>query len=380
MGEGHGPKEIWPAGTNHAPDVERRPKVTFGVIVLNGEPFTRYTLRALYPFAHEIIVVEGAAPAARTIATSDGHSRDGTLETLREFQASEDPEGKVRIVTAEDDGHPNGFWPGEKDEQSQAYARRATGSYLWQVDIDEFYRAEDMRRVLDMLHADDSITGMSFKQIAFWGGLDYVVDGWYLLGSASRFRRLFKWKSDYVYLRHRPPTVVDERGDDLRSGHWLTAETLSERGIRLYHYALLFPKQVLEKCEYYDYADWDARTNALGWANDAFLNLRRPFRVHNAHEYPSWLRRYRGPQPDEPVRMMADLRATGAWDLRSTNDIDRMLDSWWYPLGRTALRVAYPLNRHRPAILRFRELLRRALPASVKGALKRLLRGRLRSR
>ncbi len=35
------------------------PKVTFGIIVLNGEPFTRYCLRSLYPFAHEIIVVEG---------------------------------------------------------------------------------------------------------------------------------------------------------------------------------------------------------------------------------------------------------------------------------------------------------------------------------
>ena len=58
------------------------PKVTFGIIVLNGEPFTRYCLRALYPFAHEIIVVEGATVSASTIATSDGHSTDDTLETL----------------------------------------------------------------------------------------------------------------------------------------------------------------------------------------------------------------------------------------------------------------------------------------------------------
>ena len=35
-------------------------QVTFGTIVLNGEPFTRHNLRALYPFAHQIIVVEGA--------------------------------------------------------------------------------------------------------------------------------------------------------------------------------------------------------------------------------------------------------------------------------------------------------------------------------
>ena len=35
-------------------------KITFGIIVLNGEPFTRYCIRALYPHAHEIIVAEGA--------------------------------------------------------------------------------------------------------------------------------------------------------------------------------------------------------------------------------------------------------------------------------------------------------------------------------
>ena len=92
------------------------PKVTFGIIVLNGEPFTRYCLRSLYPFAHEIIVVEGAAPAAAKVATPDGHSTDGTLETLYRFKAEEDPEDKVVIITRE------GFWR-EKDEQSQAYAR-----------------------------------------------------------------------------------------------------------------------------------------------------------------------------------------------------------------------------------------------------------------
>jgi len=85
------------------------PKVTFGIIVLNGEPFTRYCLRALYPFAHEIIVVEGAAPAAVKVATPDGHSTDGTLETLYRFRAVEEPEGKVQIITRE------GFWS-EKDE------------------------------------------------------------------------------------------------------------------------------------------------------------------------------------------------------------------------------------------------------------------------
>ena len=47
--------------------------MTFGIIVLNGEPFTRYCLRSLYPYAHEIIVVEGGHEDTRSVATPDGH-------------------------------------------------------------------------------------------------------------------------------------------------------------------------------------------------------------------------------------------------------------------------------------------------------------------
>ena len=90
------------------------PRISFGIIVLNGEPFTKYCLRQIYPYAYEIIVVEGGSRKAINEAP-DGHSTDGTLEALRKFKEKEDPEDKVKIVTHE------GFWT-EKDEQSQAYA------------------------------------------------------------------------------------------------------------------------------------------------------------------------------------------------------------------------------------------------------------------
>ena len=73
-------------------------KITFGIIVLNGEPFTRYNLRALYPFAHEIIVAEGASSKAACVATPEGHSTDGTLEILRQFKEKGDPDNKLTIV------------------------------------------------------------------------------------------------------------------------------------------------------------------------------------------------------------------------------------------------------------------------------------------
>ena len=154
-----------------ASSVPHVPTITFGMIVFNGEPFLRYNLRGLYRFAHQIIVVEGASTAVEGIVTHNGHSTDGTLEALRDFKAHEDPDNKLIIVTAEDDGHPNGYWPGEKDEQSQAYARRATGQYLWQVDVDEFYTVADMTALLQRLQQNPDITAVSFKTLFFWEAL-----------------------------------------------------------------------------------------------------------------------------------------------------------------------------------------------------------------
>lgn len=322
------------------------PKITFGIIVLNGEPFTRYNLRALYPFAHEIIVVEGASPGAAPVATPDGHSTDGTLETLQLFKEREDPSDKVRVVTAEDEGHPDGFWPGEKHEQSQAYARRATGDYLWQVDIDEFYKPGDMSAVLQMLENDPDITAVSFKTITFWGGFDYIVDGWYLRRGAEIFHRLFRWNTEYQYVTHRPPTVHDAQGCDLRSLKWIDGYLLAESDIYLYHYALLFPKQVTEKCQYYRNAEWAQREKAEEWAENVFRDLRSPYQVHNVYDYPSWLERYESEHPPQIQALRRDLISgqVSNVEMRCNEDMDKLLESRRYRLGRAVLRSLATLD------------------------------------
>jgi hypothetical protein len=323
------------------------PKVTFGIIVFNGEPFTRYCLRALYPFAHEIIVVEGACLAANSVATPDGHSSDGTLDILYRFKSEEDSEDKVQIVVRQ------GFWS-EKDEMSQAYAQRASGDYLWQVDIDEFYRPEDMLAVLEMLRADARITAVSFEQITFWGGFDYIVDGWYLRRGARIFHRLFKWGRGYQYVTHRPPTVFDPRGRDLRSLHWVTGKELARKGIILYHYALLFPKQVIDKCEYYGNAEWARRERAQQWARDFFMNLENPYRVHNVYAYPSWLERFSGEHPPQINALREDLNAGRiSVVLRATDDLDRLLASPTYRIGRATIKMLGPWARLCKVLWRF---------------------------
>lgn len=276
-------------------------KITFGIIVLNGMPFIRYNIRALYPFAHEIIVVEGAAPSAKYFARENGHSKDNTLNKLRRFQIEEDFEKKIIIVTAEDEGYSNGFWP-EKDEMSQAYAKRATGNYLWQIDSDEFYLEEDMKAVISMLANDPKIKTVSFPMLTFWGSPNYRVNGYFL--DMFMVHRIFAWGPGFQYLSHRPVTILDNQQRDLRTLKWVSPAEMRAKGIFMYHYELVFTKQVEEKCSYYAGAQWTtALQKANKWFNECYLIINHPFRVHMMYNYISWLEKYNGKHPSQVAEM-----------------------------------------------------------------------------
>lgn len=308
------------------------PKISFGIIVLNGEPFTKYCLRQLYRHAHEIIVVEGAVKTACGIAPT-GRSTDGTLKALNEFKENEDPDNKIKIITMD------GFWE-EKDQQSQAYANSATGDYLWQVDIDEFYKNEDIEKVKGLLRESPEITAMSFRQITFWGGLDYCCNSVYLTScNASEYHRLFKWGDGYKYSAHRPPTVIGPDGINLRDKKWLRAAYTEKMGISLYHYSLLFPKQVIEKCEYYSKPGGGFMSEADQWAKECYFKLNKPFKVHNVYAYPSWLIRYKGTHPQQIEKMRSDI-LTGKLEVetRDITDIEQLLSSKKYQFERGLVR------------------------------------------
>lgn len=312
------------------------PRITFGMIVLNGEPFTRYNLRSIYPWAHQIVVVEGACKASAAAADGKGHSTDGTLDTLRRFQEEEDPDKKLTIVTSEDEGHPDGFWPGEKHEMSQAYAKRATGNYLWQVDVDEFYREEDMPRIVSIMQQGaDAVT---FPTFHFWGGIQFVEDGEFMrVHKAREYHRLFRWGSGFNYTTHRPPTVTDIQGQDLRAQRWIRAEALECEKVYMYHYSMLLPKQVREKCSYYSLVDWAEFKNMEQWAKETFFQLKNPFTVCNTlHVSLSWLEEYRDPHPMQVLEMIKNIRAGlhPNIELRPTEDILRVIRTPQYRVGR----------------------------------------------
>jgi len=320
-------------------------KITFGIIVLNGQPFIGYNLRSLYPFAHQIIVVEGACRSAAKVANPEGHSRDNTLEMLRTFKAEEDPDNKLIIVTAETMGYPNGFWF-EKDEMSQAYAIKATGNYLWQIDSDEFYKPEDMEKIINILKDDSDIKEIAFRTLTFWGGLKYRVDGVLLRLGDEDFHRLFAWKPGYKYLTHRPPTVVDDLGNNIKQFKCISAKELATHGIYLYHYEYLFPLQVRNKAEYYSNASHcrglrpDQR-----WVDECYMNISKPYRVHNINGWLSWLEKYEGTHPIIIETMMKDITENKFPDItkRHTTDIDSLIKSKLYKAVIYIIKITMPL-------------------------------------
>lgn len=345
-----------------------KPRISFGMIVLNGEPFTRYNLRALYPFAHEIIVVEGAVPGARELATEDGHSIDGTLNVLQSFKEDEDLENKLVIVTKD------GFWS-EKHEMSQAYAARATGDYLWQVDGDEFYLPEDMANIMQLLADDPSITQISVPMITFWGAPHIATDSWYLMRH-QEYHRVFKWGLGYKYVSHRPVMIVDDIGNDLRRQKWLRASQMKQRGIYMYHYSLLLPIQVKNKSTYYRHALWSRRDSAEDWAENVFMQLEKPFRVHNLYKYPSWLFPYKGMQPPQIRQMWADLNADLFPEiaLRDNSDSEVLVASQIYRFRAGIIMLGfYPAQVIRFIRRRLLELGRIIIPLEMRTNLKNLL-------
>ena len=228
---------------------------------------------------------------------------------------------------------------------SSTYTKYSTGDYLWQIDIDEFYTDSDIKFIIELLGNKPEITTISFKQLSFWGGFDYISDGLYLRSGGEIFHRLFKWGEGYKYISHRPPTIVNEKNQDLRQINWVNGKQLAERGIFLYHYSLVFPKQAKEKSKYYSQAPWAKKAQDMNnWFNYCYSNLNKPFRVHNVYHYPSWLENYKGEHPEQIRNLIKDLE-NGVLNIaqRQTEDIETLINSQMYQLGKIILKTLSPL-------------------------------------
>jgi hypothetical protein len=305
-----------------------RPRVTVGMIVLNGAPFVDYAVRQVYPWADEIIVVEGASQFAKHAATPDAHSLDDTLARLA---AIDDPEKKIRVVTRE------GFWP-EKTEQTNGYTALATGELIFMVDSDEFYHPEQARTLIDYMGAHPEKRVAAVRAETFVCGFDFAAHG-------GRYEdpmpRVYRFEPGYSFVDHRPPTIIEPDGQgggrsQYAKGYLTLAETRA-MGVQMFHYSYTLPLQVEQKLGYYGALGWQSQWNSefARWYRDNWLNFKDPFHMHPDTRTHAWLQPFAGEHPSEIRR----LRAGSANErINGTAIVQRHTDDIWAVL----MHPAYP--------------------------------------
>lgn len=248
------------------------PRISFVTIVLNGMPFIECALRAVYPAAHEIIVVEGAVSSCLFAANPDGSSTDGTVEAIRRFP---DPDAKIRLV--------QGKWPEKLDMHNKAL-EFVTGDYVWLVDADEIYKEGDIERVRDILAADRSISRVDFIPDNFWKGFDYLFVSERFSEEPYHYRRVFRLLPGARFTSHRPPTLCPEQG------RVLGGEETRRRNIFPYHYSYVLWSQVCQKIELYHRYGWGKHwvIDLDEWFRDFFCQWRPENREELEARFPVW--------------------------------------------------------------------------------------------
>ncbi len=275
-GGGLGPAK---AGNDLSNCEDRGPRFSFVMIVLNGMPFIEYSLKSVYDFAHEIIIIEGAVENCMFAANADGSSTDGTVEFIESFP---DPQKKIRLV--------QGRWP-EKCEMQNEALKHVTGNYVWLIDSDEVYKKEDLDKIKEILRSDPSITQVNFIPDSFWKGLDYIFVSSKFFEDSCHCRRLFKYVPGSMFTTHRPPTMV-------WPGHNKTTEQMNlldgtatrGMGIIFYHYSYVLDKQVKQKVELYRRYGWDRhwKLDLDKWYEECFLRWTPQNRKQIDSDYPIW--------------------------------------------------------------------------------------------
>jgi len=248
-------------------------KISFGMIVFNAQStlpknMLGACLGNVYDVAHEILISEGAVRphggnnGDATWASDDGRSTDGTLEFLRSYP---DPHNKIKIFTKE------GYWDG-KLEMCNAYAKEATGDYVWQLDSDEFYKKSDMEKIIRYLENNQETESVHFYANHFWGDWRHCCDEISGTKWANQipWMRIFKNSAGSSWQSHAPPIYQNSAGNSMNRIVWGRDSTLSF-GIKMYHYGYVVRSQASFKQRYYNNSTlvnlWDR------WQEDSSIPL-----------------------------------------------------------------------------------------------------------
>ena len=121
--------------------------------------------------------------------------------------------------------------------------------YFWQVDSDEIYKSEDIKKVIELLKVEKP-TSLGVKSCSFYGGFENYIGGFE--EATDNFLRIFKVYPGSKWLTHRPPTMAHRLDAPVLPEKHINSDQLYEKtGVLMYHYSYVFPTQVSKKIFYY---------------------------------------------------------------------------------------------------------------------------------
>jgi hypothetical protein len=204
-------------------------KITWGLIAFNDDYFLEECLRSIIPYGR-VVAAEGPIRYWRERGYTT--STDRTNQILHDY----------RIPTL------HGMW-GDKLDLCNAYMDLVPENtdYVWHIDCDEIYKANDITRVIKLLQYE-GYDSVSFRMHSFYGGFERCIGGFEEDFEVHRIQRYYP---DAEWATHRPPTIVNKIGIPWRDCKHLNHLALGRIGVRMYHYSYLMPTQIKRKIEFY---------------------------------------------------------------------------------------------------------------------------------
>lgn len=203
-------------------------KIAFGIIVFNSDFVLKENIQSLLDAnVGPVFVVEG--PVQHFVDAGFDTSTDKTNDILQSFNKS---------ITVR-----HGQWSEKVAMQNELLSMIPSDiDYFFQVDSDEIYKSDDLRRLADFLN-DEKPSKVAVPSKTFMG-LKHLITG--MEEGENIYWRIFKVVPGCTFSSHRPPTIVPTQ-----SGNPTSSSVLERLGIFMYHYSYVSPRCVNEKMEYY---------------------------------------------------------------------------------------------------------------------------------
>lgn len=215
-------------------------KVSACYIVFNEEQFLEHSLKSIYKFADEIIIIEGAVKGWWQYANPDGSSTDATVDIIENFP---DPENKIKLI--------QGKWLDKKQMQNR-FLKEATGNWILRCAGDEIYDPTELEILKEFAATHMDAIEIKMPFIHFYHNENYRLISKPNTKWMIRHQRFFRNLPGIRYEKSMSD-VEDSNGRFLAS---YPNGIYHINNVRIYHYGYCKPpEEIRRKLLFYCWRD-----------------------------------------------------------------------------------------------------------------------------